>query len=443
MIRTPILAWGLAAALLPAAAAGDGVDPLGQWPQWRGPLGTGAAPHARPPLHWAEDRNVRWKLPLPGKGHSTPVIWGDRIFLTTAVPHGERLAPRERHAHGAHDNVAATREQQFVVIAVDRRDGAILWQTAVHEQQPHDSAHSSASWASNSAVTDGRRVYASFGSAGIFALDLDGKVLWKRDLGDLQIKHGHGEGSSPALWGTMLVVNWDHEGDSFVAALDTRTGEERWRASRDEATSWSSPLVVEHRGKRQVVVAATKRVRAYDLEDGRQIWEAGGLGGNVVASPVSADGYVFVANSYDTRAMLAIRLDDARGDVTAGKAVVWRRDRDTPYVPSPVLDQDALCFLKHYQGVLTCVAAKSGETLIGPRRLAGVRNVYASPAAANGRIYVVDREGTTAVIRRGGGFERLATNRLDDSFSASPAIAGDSLFLRGERHLYRLAEPAD
>jgi outer membrane protein assembly factor BamB len=443
MIRTPLLLSGCLAAFLPLAVAAADLDPSKQWPQWRGPLGTGVAPHGKPPLRWAEDRNVRWKVPLPGTGHSTPVIWGDRIFVTTAVPHGERLQARRRHAHGAHDNVASSRSLRFVVIAIDRRDGAMLWSTTVREQQPHDSAHASGSWASNSAVTDGRRVYASFGSAGIFALDLDGKVLWSKDLGDLEIKHGHGEGSSPALWGDTLVVNWDHEGDSFVVALDTRSGEERWRVPRDEATSWSSPLVVEHAGKRQVIVAATKRVRAYDLENGRQIWEAGGLGGNVVASPVSGDGRVYVANSYDTRALLAIRLAAAKGDVTGGKAIAWRRDRDTPYVPSPVLYDDALCFLKHYQGVLTCVAGETGETLVGPRRLPGIRNVYASLTGADGRIYIVDRDGTTAVVRRGGAFEPLSQNRLDDSFSASPAIVGDSLFLRGERYLYRLAEPAD
>jgi outer membrane protein assembly factor BamB len=203
-------------------------------------------------------------------------------------------------------------------------------------------------------------------------------------------------------------------------------------------------VIVEVDGKPQVVVAATGRVRGYDLKNGDLIWECGGLSGNVVASPVAGDGIVYVANSYDTRAMLAIRLAGAEGDITGTDAVLWTRHRDTPYVPSPILADGALCFLKHYQGFLTCVDAKTGETRLGPIRLPGIRNVYASPAGAAGRIYIVDREGTGLVLDGGDGLEPLARNRLDDSFSASPAIVGEWLILRGERHLYGISKaPAD
>jgi outer membrane protein assembly factor BamB len=259
----------------------------------------------------------------------------------------------------------------------------------------------------------------------------------------MQILHGHGEGSSPALHGDTVVVNWDHEGGSFLVALDKRTGEERWRVDRDERTSWSSPLIVEYDGKAQVIVAATKRVRGYDLTSGATIWECAGLSGNVVATPVAAEGIVYVANSYESRNMLAIRLDRAKGDVTGGEAVLWKRDRDTPYVPSPIVYDGSLCFLKHYQGFLTCVDAASGATRFGPERLPGIESVYASPVGAAGRIYVVDRDGTTVVLKNGPRLELLAQNQLDDSFSASPAIAGGELFLRGERNLYCLgARPA-
>jgi outer membrane protein assembly factor BamB len=431
----PALALALSASPAPVDAAPSAVK---QWGQWRGPLGTGVAPHGNPPVEWSEDKNVRWKTPLPGRGHSTPVVWGDRIFVTAAVPYGEAIEAEHAHADGAHDNMASTRALEYVVLALDRRDGSILWRTTVLRGRPHDTTHASGTWASGSAVTDGSRVYASFGSAGIYGLDLDGKVLWQADPGDMEIKHGHGEGSSPALSGDTLVVNWDHEGPSFVVAFDTRNGKPRWKVERDERTSWSTPLIVEHAGRKQVVVAATRRVRSYDLKTGEPIWECGGLGGNVVASPVAADGYVYVANSYDTRALLAIRLDKAKGDVTGTEAVAWRRERDTPYVPSPVLDGGSLCFLKHYQGVLTCVDARTGETRFGPRRLPGIRNVYASLAAAAGRIYVVDRSGTAVVLGRGEELEVLARNTLDDSFSASPAIVGNELFLRGEKHLYCL-----
>jgi len=430
----------LAAAMASAAtASGESPAARAQWPQWRGPLGTGVAPAGNPPLTWSESENVRWKIPIPGQGHSTPVVWGDRVFLTTAIPHGEAIAPQGGQGHGAHDNVQPRTRYEFAVLAIDRGDGSIAWKRIVHEGLPHDATHESGTWASASAVTDGRHVIASFGSSGLYGLTVEGELLWSQDLGDMRILHSHGEGSSPALHGDTVVVNWDHEGGSFLVALDKRTGEQRWRVDRDEKTSWSSPLVVEHDGKAQVVVAATKRVRGYDLASGKQIWECGGLSGNVVATPVAADGIVHVANSYETRAMLAIRLDRAKGDVTGGDAVLWTRDRDTPYVPSPILYDGSLCFLKHYQGFLTCVDAASGATRFGPARLSGIENVYASLVGAAGRIYVVDRDGTTAVVRNGPNLDLLAQNQLDDSFSASPAIAGDELFLRGERSLYCLS----
>ncbi len=439
MNRLGIIAVAAVAMSWPAFAGENRLDAREQWGQWRGPLGTGVAPRGDPPVEWSEDSNVRWKTAIPGKGHSTPVVWGDRIFLTTAVPYGEALASEHEHAHGAHNNVDARQRMKFIVLAVDRRDGRILWQRQVRSDRPHDSAHESGSWASGSAVTDGERVYASFGSGGLYCLDLDGRLLWEMDPGNMQILHGHGEGSSPALHRDTLVVNWDHQGGSFVMALDKRTGKEKWKVARDEVTSWSSPLIVEHAGKSQVIIAATKRVRAYDLANGDLIWECGGLSGNVVASPVAAEGYVYVTNSYNTRAMLAIRLERAKGDITGTDAVVWTRSRDTPYVPSPVLYDNVLCFLKHYQGLLTCVNAKSGAALFGPQRVPGIRNVYASLVGAADRIYITDLGGTTAVIKRGDKFELLANNRLDDSFSASPAIVGDEMFLRGARHLYCIA----
>jgi outer membrane protein assembly factor BamB len=331
------------------------------------------------------------------------------------------------------------RRQHLVVLAIDRRDGNVLWRRTVRSGLPHASVHESGTWASNSAVTDGEHVFASFGSGGIYCLDMDGEPVWQANLGEMQIKHGHGEGSSPALRGDTLIVNWDHQGESFVVALDKRTGKQRWKVARDEATSWSTPLIVEHDGRVQVIVSATRRVRSYDLASGEVIWECGGLSGNVVASPVAADGFVYVANSYETRAMLAIRLAGAKGDITGTDAVVWTRERDTPYVPSPVLYGDSLCFLKHYQNVLTCVTAKTGKPLFGPRRLTGLGDAYASPVGAGGRIYVVSRNGVTAVIENGGEFEQLASNRLDDSFSASPSIVGGELYLRGASHLYCIA----
>jgi len=410
------------------------------WPHWRGPLDTGVAPHADPPVEWSEDRGVRWKIALPGAGHSTPVLFGQRLFLTAAVPTGEALEPAPDTAPGAHDNAPVTHRQAFVALAVQREDGRVLWQRTLAEALPHERAHVSASFASGSPVTDGEHVFAFFGSNGLFCLDVEGNLVWAADLGQMSVKHAHGEGSSPALHGDTLVVDWDHEGDSFAVAFDKRTGEERWRVARDEPTSWASPIVVEVAGRPQVVISGTNRVRGYDLETGAVVWECGGLSHNVVASPVFADGVVYAGSSYEKQAMLAIRLEGAQGDVTGTDQVLWYRRKSTPYVPSPLLYEGSLYFLHHYQGFLARVEAATGEQPGRPLRLAGMDAVYASPIAAAGRIYVVDRSGVMAVIEHGPEPRILALNRLDDGFSASPVAVGRELYLRGERFLYCLAD---
>ena len=410
------------------------------WPQWRGPLATGVAPQADPPIEWNETKNIRWKVSLPGKGHSTPVVWGDRVFVTTAVPYGDKVEPKSSGRPGAHDNSPVTQHHDFVVLAVNRRDGTIIWQRSVRKALPHEGGHYTASLASSSPVTDGDDVYAFFGSYGLYCLDLDGNVQWSTDLGDMHSKHGHGEGSSPALYGDALVVNWDHEEQSFLVAFDKRTGEARWRVARDEVTSWATPIVVEHNGIPQLIVSGTGRVRSYDLATGGVIWECGGLSANIVASPVAADGMVFAGSSYEKRAMLAIRLDGAGGDLTSTNHVVWTRLTGTPYVPSPLLYGNSLYFLRHYQGILSRVNVTTGTDDGGPFRLGQLRDVYASPVAAANRIYITDRDGTTQVISHTANPEVLGVNQLNDSFSASAALVGRELFLRGERYLYCVAE---
>jgi outer membrane protein assembly factor BamB len=421
------------------AEAGSALDPLRQWGQWRGPLGTGEAPHADPPIAWSEDHNLRWKVPLPGAGHSTPIVWGERVYATTAVPAEALEHPIPDTSPGGHDNAPITHHQAWTVLALERASGALAWQTEVARGLPHQGAHVSASFASASPATDGERVYASFGSRGVYALDLQGQVLWRADLGRLDVKHGHGEGSSPALLGDTLVVNCDHEGPSFVAALDTATGAERWRAPRDEETSWSSPLAIEHEGVPQVIVSGTRRIRSYRLADGALLWECGGLSHNIVASPVAGGGLLFAGSSYETRSLLAIRLGGS-GDLTGGERVAWSRTEGTPYVPSPLLYGDALYVVRHYQNVITRLEAHSGDEHPGAFRVAGLANIYASPLGAAGRVYLTDLEGTTAVLEDGEKPRVLATNRLEDSFAASPAASGNELFLRGARFLYCLAD---
>ncbi len=429
-----LVAFGFTVAT--AGALGQAVNPLAQWGQWRGPLATGAAPKADPPVEWSETKNIRWKTKLPGLGHSSPVVWGSLVFVTTAEMTGAKKPFTGVTPDGAHNNMNPLFDHQFAVMAIDRQTGTVVWRRTVATLQPHESTHESATWASNSAVTDGEYVLSFFGSNGLYCLDTGGRLLWSRDLGDMQVKHGHGEGASPLLHDETVVVNWDHEGASVIVALAKRTGEELWRQPRDEVTSWATPIVVTHDGQPQVVVSGTRRVRGYDLKTGAVIWEAGGLPGNIVASPVGADGMVFAAGSYEKQTLLAIRLTGAKGELTGTQQIAWQKNRSTPYVPSPLLYDGWLYYLRHYQGVLSRVNAKTGDEPSGPFRLGSVFNIYSSPVAAAGRIYVTDRNGKTLVISNDAEPKALTLNKLDDRFSASAALVGDAIFLRGEKFLY-------
>lgn len=431
---------GLLAALLCHPSFGADTVAL-DWPQWRGPQGNGFSPTADPPVRWSETQNVRWKIPLPGKGHASPILLGDAVILVTAVPVGDPQPPVFDQAPGVHDSVPVTHRHHYVVLAVSRKDGRVLWRTTVREEWPHEGGHSTGSPASNSPVTDGQAIFALFGSRGLYCLGSDGSIRWRRDLGRMSTLHAHGEGSSPVVHGDLLVVNWDHEKDSFIEAFDTRTGTTRWKTPRDEKTSWSTPLIVNVDGKPQVVVSATRRVRGYDLRTGTLVWECAGLTDNVVASPVVHDGILIAGNSYYTQAMLALRLAGARGDVTATDHVVWRMNRLTPYVASPLLYGDTLYHLRHNQNVLVRLDPATGRLRGDLVRLEGIRDfIFASPVGAAGRLYITGRDGTTVVLRQDADNAVLSVNRLDDSFSASAALGGRELYLRGERFLYCLAE---
>ena len=432
-----LVAVGTAAAI--DADGGSGVAQY--WPQWRGFPGNGVASHATPPIEWSEERNIRWKIELPGKGHGTPIIWDQRVFVTAAVPFGKTLEPGFSGVSGAHDELAVTRRHRFVVMAIDRRDGEIVWERTLREELPDFGGHVTASLASNSSVTDGEHLFAFFGSFGLYGMSLEGTLLWERDLGRKQMMHGHGEGSSPALHAETLVVNWDHEGQSHLLAFDKRTGKKRWKVSRDAVSSWSTPIIVEHGDRPQVIISGSGRVQSYDLASGEVIWKCDGLSvENVVATPVTGSGMVYAGSSYDRQGMLAIQLAGAKGDITGTKQVVWKRARGAPYVPSPLLYGDSLYFIRHFQNVLTRVDARSGQDRPGPMRLHGISNVFASPVGAANRVYITDRDGATLVMSHDDHPRVLAINQLDDSFSASAALAGRELFLRGERSLYCIAE---
>jgi len=436
------------ACLTSLSALGDPADAdgcaatSGSWPQWRGPLANGVAPRANPPLHWSETDNIRWKIALPGKGHSSPIVFGNAVYVLAAVPVGEAQKPVYDDAPGVHDSNPVTHRHQFLALAVNRRDGGIRWSKVLREEWPHEGGHVTGSLASNSPVTDGERLYVFFGSRGLYCLDLNnGAVRWQHDLGRMHTLHAHGEGSSPVLHGDTLIVCWDDERESFLYAFDKRTGKTLWKVPRDEKTSWSTPLIVHDANQPQVVVSASKRVRGYDLVTGSQLWECAGLTENVVSSPVYYDGLIITGNSYYSQAMLAIRLAGAKGDLTGTDHVAWKLNRLSPYVSSPLVYDDTLYVLRHNQNVLSRFDPKTGKLRGEPLRLEGIRDfIFSSPVGAAGRIYVTGRDGTTVVLRHDRENATLAVNHLEDSFTASPAVVDREFYLRGEHFLYSIVD---
>ena len=436
--RTPFIC----ALSLTAALASPAAEPtLGQWPQWRGPLANGVAPHGSPPLEWSETKNIRWKVEIPGEGFSTPIVWENKIFLLSAVATGAKITPPARTRKFSPAKVPPADElHRFVVLCFDRLTGKQLWKTIAVEGVPNEGRHRSHTYASASPVTDGERLYVSFGSHGIFCFDMDGARVWERDLGDMETRYSWGEGASPVLADGKLIVNWDHEGPSFITALDKNTGRTIWKTERQEVSSWSTPLIARHAGQTEAVVPATERIRGYDLASGRELWNCGGLHVNVIAAPAMRNDTVYAMSGYGKSTALAIRLGNA-GDLTGTKAVVWKYHRAAPYVPSPLLYDDSLYFLARMDGLLTCLDATTGLPRFEGERLPGIRGIYSSPVGASGRVYVAGRDGATVVLKHGRQFQVMAVNRLDDRFDASPAIAAKDLLLRGHRFLYCIAEP--
>ncbi len=451
----------LALCWLTAAAAfgADQVPPesLANWPQWRGPLASGMAPLAKPPVEWSETTNVKWKVPVPGESTATPIVWGERIFLTTAIKTDREGKPKPLTEEelsnvktrgiriGSYSASEPTHYYQFVVMCLDRKTGRTLWQDVATEAVPHEGHHPDGSYASASPSTDGRQVYVSFGSRGVYCYSVDGQKRWSRDLGRMVIFNTFGEGSSPVVRGDSVIVNWDHQGESFVVCLDARTGDTRWKVDRDESSTWATPLVVDVGGRTQVVVHGSSRVRSYDLETGELIWACGGQGPSAIPTPVTDGRNVYAMTGFITNSLYAIPLAST-GDITGeDDKVAWKtRKVGTPYVPSPLIDGELLYFTAGNKGLLSCFDAATGEKIVDRQRVEGISNIYASPVGADSRIYLTSREGTTVVFPAGKfvqdgdkkEVEIIATNQLDDRFDASAAIAGDELFLRGREHLY-------
>lgn len=413
------------------------------WPQWRGE-GQGISEETGLPSEWTDSKNIKWKTPIAGRGHSSPIVWGKRIFLTTALD-GEQVPGRtpgvtHKLLDGTDfvhpDAVGADLRHTFKVICLDRESGKVLWERVAYEGPVHDSRHKKASFASSTPATDGKYVFAFFGSEGLYAYDYNGKQLWKQDLGKLGTA-SVGYGVSPILYGNLVIMQCDESGGkSFVVAFDKKTGKEAWRAARKVDVTWSSPVLVRTPNRTELVAAAAEAIIAYDPATGKELWRHKGLESNAVPTPVVSDDIVVVTSGYPTKIALALR-GGGNGDVTGTKQLVWSYNKGTAYVPSPILYGDYV-YLMTGNGSITCLDAKTGKMQYEGARVPKATTFMASPVAYEGKILLTSEEGDTFVLRAGPKHEVLQTNSLGEPVYASPAISDGLVFIRGEKNLYAI-----
>ena len=440
-----IATLGLIAATLPLGQAHanqfEETKP-NNWHHWRGPDANGVSTTAKPPLQWSPTNNIQWKTPVEGNGSSTPIIWGNKLFILTAINTGEvnptlpRPEDQPKRVFGiTHPNTS----YEFVVLCLDRYTGKVLWRQTATKLIPHEGAHRDNNFASASPTTDGERLYCWFGSAGLFCYDLNGNKLWERNLGKIKMGASLGEGCSPVVHNGKIVIVRDHSRQSSIEVLNAKNGKLLWMVERHEKNAWATPAIVSHSGKIQVITTASGKVRSYDLNSGKVIWKCAGLTGNAIPCPVVEDDTVYCMTGYKGYSLMAIPLN-AKGDITGSNKILWTKRRGTPYVPSPILYDGLLYFTQSNQALLSCVNAKSGKTYIDRTRLKGLTNIYASPVGADGRIYLNDRSGVTLVLKRSRELNVIAKNELGEQIVSSSALAGNQLFIRGRRFLYCISE---
>jgi outer membrane protein assembly factor BamB len=432
--------------MLTAAALGFAQrrDDAANWPQWRGPDSRAVSSTKNLPLEWSEQENLNWKVAIPGVGFSQPAIWGDRIFVTTAIaqgkeiPEGDSRRPRRQGPGGPPPTIA----YKFVLYCLDRDTGKTVWERTARIAIPKEGVNrAKGSYANGTPATDGRHVYAFFGSEGLYCYDMAGNLKWERDFGDMQILYMNGEGSSPVIHDDRVIILWDTTKGSFITAVDKQTGRTLWLTDRKEDRNFTTPIVLEHKGRLLVAANGANRVRAYDFKTGQAVWECGGQTECVIPTLVHGHGMVYATSGcIGQKALQAIRLGWT-GDITNTKAVAWSHDVVTPYVPSPLLYGNEL-YVVDDKGILSCYDARSGKTNYARVRIPGVFAVTASLVAAEGKVYLLSEEGTMGVIKAGPKFEVLATNKIDDRFLASPAIANGTIYLRGQQHLYSISKAA-
>ncbi len=411
------------------------------WPQWRGPAGQGVSEEKNLPTEWSATKNVQWKTEIPGRGHSSPIVWGNRVFLTTSIEGPaapgakavKHMVGKEEFKHP--DWVGSDHIYTMKVVCVDADKGRILWDRIVYEGTVFDHRHKRNTYASPTPVTDGKFVYASFGAEGVYCYDFKGNQMWKRSLGGIATM-GMGAGTSPVLFENRLILQCDQDTgeNSYVVALDTRTGKDMWKTARPVEASWCTPVIVGSGSGAQLVTSGNEFVIAYDAATGKEIWRCKGVESNAIHTPLVGYNMVIVSAGFPAKHTIAIKLGGS-GDLTNTSNIAWKYDKGTAYVASPILYQDYV-YLISDKGVLTCIDAKTGEVKYEGGRVPVPATFMSSPVAFDGKLLLSSEDGDTFVVKAGPVHEVIRTNSLGEPIFASPALAGGKIFIRGERSLY-------
>lgn len=424
---------------LPRAAA-----QITNWPQWRGHGGLAISAEKNLPDEWSGEKNVLWKTPISGRGHSSPIIWEKRVFLTTSIE-GELIPDAKPVAHVRAgkpfihpDSVAGARQHTLKVLCLDRDTGKLLWERTAYEGRVYDDRHRKGAYASSTPATDGRYVYAFFEAEGLYCYDFNGKLIWKSSLGKIA-KMGLGPGVSPVLHENLVILQCDQEdggteAGSFIAAVNKRTGKEVWRVARTHRKTWATPLVVRTRQGAELIASGAETIIAYDPKTGQELWRCDGVRGHAIPSAVAGLGMVFVTAGYPSKRALAIR-PGARGDITNTSNVAWHYDKGTAYVTSPILYGDYF-YIVSDKGVITCFDAKTGALKYEGGRVPIPATFTSSAIAFDGKLLLTSEDGDTFVIKAGAQHEVIRTNSIGEPVFASLAIADSKIFIRGDKHLF-------
>lgn len=435
------LVGALGLSLLIATAKTTAVGP--NWAQWRGPDGQGISTEKGLPTEWSATKNVKWKTEIPGRGHSSPIVWEDRIFLTASFE-GDIIpdAKPPKHTLGGEeythpDWAGGNRQYTLKVFCLDRKTGKMRWERTAYAGQVYDYRHRNATYADGTPATDGRYVYAWFGSEGLYCYDFDGKLVWKKSLGNIST-HGIGNGTSPVLYENLVILQCDEENGekSFITALDKKDGQEVWRTPRRVQASWSTPVIARAPSRMELIANGNEYIASYDPATGKELWRCKGTESWTVPTPIVGHGIVIVSASSPVKRALAIRLGGS-GDVTSTH-IAWQRDKGTAYTPSSILYGD-YAYLMTDSGILTCIDVKTGEIKYEGARMPQPAKFYASPVAFEDKLLLTSEDGDTFVLKAGPKHEVMRTNSLDEPVYASPAIASGNIFIRGTKHLYCIA----